>query len=228
MDIDDADLPSTTPALTPQTVRMMGINQVGLGASVETDNSGRPNVTKTWNQFFLGLPDIDTLDKETGKIENVKVPNVGAGKSYYKFGYDERPLLADGSVADEGDIRTVEVTVTEAGTPVGSEIIQTIKVGQPALYGSTPSCSTEINDAITAAISARDALETKIANDSAKINRRVTLTNQIRKEMEGYNLQIFGYRLQIGKSKEEGLSINKITKLLNDPEFIEEIEEMDN
>ena len=46
--------------------------------------------------------------------------------------------------------------------------------------------------------------------------------------MEGYNLQIFGYRLQIGKSKEEGLSINNLTKLLNDPEFIEEIEEMDN
>ena len=80
---------------------------------------------------------------------------------------------------------------------------------------------------MTASISARDALETKISNDSSKINRRVTLSNQIRAEMEPYNLQIFGYRLQIGKVKEEGLSMNKMTKLLEDPEFTAEVEEMD-
>ena len=96
-----------------------------------------------------------------------------------------------------------------------------------ALYVNLSGCSSEIDDALTDAINTRDAKETKISNDSSKINRRVTLSNQIRAEMEPYNLQIFGYRLQIGKAKEEGLNMNKMTKLLEDPEFIAEVEEMD-
>ena len=209
IDIDDADLPSNTPALTPQSVRIMKSNQIGLGVSVETDNSGRPDVTRTWNQFLLGFPDPDTFSGR--KFETVKVPNVGAGKSYYVLGFDQKPYnpvaFRD---AEEGDV------ITRTQLELNS-----------TLYVNLSSCSSEINDALTDAINTRDAKETKISNDSSKINRRVTLTNQIRAEMEPYNLQIFGYRLQIGKSKEEKLSINKTTKLLEDPEFAAEVEEMD-
>ena len=209
IDINDADLPSNTPALTPQSVRIMKSNQIGLGVSVETDNSGRPDVTRTWNQFLLGFPDPDTFSGS--KFETVKVPNVGAGKSYYVLGFDQKPYnpLAARD-AEEGDVITRSQSVLNS-----------------TLYVNLSSCSSEINDALTDAINTRDAKETKISNDSSKINRRVTLTNQIRAEMEPYNLQIFGYRLQIGKSKEEKLSINKTTKLLEDPEFAAEVEEMD-
>ena len=210
VDVDDADLPSTTPALTPQSIRIMRSNQIGLGVSVETDNSGRPDVTKTWNQFLLGFPDPDTFGGG-GKFDTVKVPNVGAGKSYYVLGFDQKPYNSlAGRDAEEGDV----ITRTQAQLT-------------SALYVNLSGCSSEIDDALTDAINTRDAKETKISNDSSKINRRVTLSNQIRAEMEPYNLQIFGYRLQIGKAKEEGLSINKMTKLLEDPEFIAEVEEMD-
>ena len=209
IDIDDADLPSNTPALTPQSVRIMKSNQIGLGVSVETDNSGRPDVTRTWNQFLLGFPDPDTFSGS--KFETVKVPNVGAGKSYYVLGFDQKPYNPVAARdAEEGDV------ITRTQLELNS-----------TLYVNLSSCSSEINDALTDAINTRDAKETKISNDSSKINRRVTLTNQIRAEMEPYNLQIFGYRLQIGKSKEEKLSINKTTKLLEDPEFAAEVEEMD-
>ena len=209
IDIDDADLPSNTPALTPQSVRIMKSNQIGLGVSVEIDNSGRPDVTRTWNQFLLGFPDPDTFDGDD--FQTVKVPNVGAGKSYYVLGFDQKPYnpLA-GRDAEEGDV------ITRSQSALNS-----------TLYVNLSSCSSEIDDALTDAINTRDAKETKISNDSSKINRRVTLSNQIRAEMEPYNLQIFGYRLQIGKSKEEGLSINKTTKLLEDPEFAAQVEEMD-
>ena len=209
VDLDDADLPSTTPALTPQTVRMMKSNQIGLGVSVETDNSGRPDVTRTWNQFLLGFPDPDSFDGDD--FQTVKVPNVGAGKSYYVLGFDQKPYnVIAARDAEEGDVITRSQLLLGTG-----------------LYVNLSGCSSEIDDALTASISARDALETKISNDSSKINRRVTLSNQIRAEMEPYNLQIFGYRLQIGKVKEEGLNMNKMTKLLEDPEFTAEVEEMD-
>ena len=209
IDLDDADLPSNTPALTPQSVRIMKSNQIGLGVSVETDNSGRPDVTRTWNQFLLGFPDPDSFDGDD--FQTVKVPNVGAGKSYYVLGFDQKPYNPVAARdAEEGDVITRSQSVLNS-----------------TLYVNLSSCSSEINDALTDAINTRDAKETKISNDSSKINRRVTLTNQIRAEMEPYNLQIFGYRLQIGKSKEEKLSINKTTKLLEDPEFAAEVEEMD-
>tara|TARA_B100000282_G_C31720197_1_gene485585 strand:+ start:224 stop:1780 length:1557 start_codon:yes stop_codon:yes gene_type:complete len=210
IDLDDAELPSETPALTPQSVRIMKRDQIGLGVSVETDNSGRPDVTKTWNPFLLGFPDQDTFGGN-GKFDIVKVPNVGAGKSYYVLGFDQKPYnVTAARDAEEGDVIERSQSLLNTG-----------------LYVNLPSCSSEINDALTDAISTRDNKETKISNDSSKINRRVTLTNQIRAEMEPYNLQIFGYRLQIGKIKEEKLSINKTTKLLEDPEFAAEVEEMD-
>ena len=41
---------------------MMDSSKIGTGTSIAYDNSGEPNIARTWNQFLLGYPDPDDTD----------------------------------------------------------------------------------------------------------------------------------------------------------------------
>ena len=204
LDFDDINfgLPIDTPAYTPQTIKMMTRQTIGMGVRVEKDNSGKPNKTEQWNQFLEGLVDPynDPLDIEVVVVE----PDVGAGRVHYKEGFTVKPVLsAGGSNASEGDTLNVDESL------IGN------------LYDDCGTCPEE-EAALTAAISSLNTLETALEND-AVFTRRLNFSNALRKQLEQFNLRIFAYRIQTGDGNVRNVGIQSFRELINDTEFLEEL-----
>ncbi len=185
---------------TPQTLRMMTSDLIGTGTSIAYDNSGEPNISRTWDPFMLGFPDPDDIDV------NVTRPLVGAGRSHYRVGFGSFPKNG-GSAATLG----TKITVALAAVANGS------------LYGDiTTSCSTQ-QTALVAAIAERDALETALSNSMSNFNARLALSNEIRTQKNGIDLEIWAYRGQIGQANSD-MDKEKLFKgVINDTEFLDEI-----
>ena len=79
-----------------------------------------------------GFPDPDQLPDDIVEVEE---PKVGAGKIYYRIGFDEKPVFPiSGDDAEEGD---------------ETQVIGNILWNQ-TLYETLPSCdNTDLNDAIS-------------------------------------------------------------------------------
>ena len=108
-------------------------DKIGLGISMFISKDGAPSATSSWDQHKKNVPE------EVGGIkieEYAPEPSVGGGKQIYRVGFTERPINASGDPAEEGEVR-----VTTSLSPIG--------VG---LYEDTPSCSSEIADALTDSI----------------------------------------------------------------------------
>ena len=184
-------------AYTPQTLRMMTSSNIGTGTSIAYDNSGEPNVARTWDPFMLGFPDPNDTDV------NVTRPEVGAGRSHYRVGFGSFPK-SGGSAATLG----TRLTVT-----VGS-------VSDGSLYDDiSTSCSSE-QTALVAAIAARDALESSLSGSLSTFNGRLDLSNEIRYEKNEIDLQIWGNRGQIGQSDTDISKARAFEGVINDTEFL--------
>lgn len=181
--IQDYGLPFASNPYVPQTIKMMDNNTLGKGTQIEFDNaSGYSNAPTSWNKFMEGLPDpayIEDYDPENV----VRKPQVGAGKVYYRIGFDYRPLK-NGSPASVGDIGVNSLFSFECTT------------------GSLPTCSAEIENAIINAIEIRNAAEQNLTNSNSEILEKIKLSNMIRDELSEIDIRIWGYRCHIGKSSE--------------------------
>ena len=190
----------TDGTYTPQTLRMMTSDLIGTGTSIAYDNSGEPNVARTWDPFMLGFPDPEDIDV------NVTRPEVGAGRSHYRVGFGSFPK-SGGSAATLG----TRITVT-----VGS-------VSDDSLYDDvTTSCSTQQSNLVTA-IAARDALETALSNSMSTFNGRLSLSNEIRGDKNSIDLEIWANRGQIGQSNSDMDNARAFEGVINDTEFLDEI-----
>ena len=186
---------------TPQTLRMMTSNLIGTGTSIAYDNSGEPNVARTWDPFMLGFPDPEDIDV------NVTRPEVVAGRSHYRVGFGSFPVVS-GSPATLGQKKT---GVLAAELTNGS------------LYDDvTTSCSTQQTD-LVAAIAARDALETALSNSMSTFNGRLALSNEIREEKNGIDLEIWANRGQIGQANSDMDKAKAFKGVIDDTEFLDEI-----
>ena len=185
---------------TPQTLRMMTSDLIGTGTSIAYDNSGEPNISRTWDPFMLGFPDPEDIDV------NVTRPLVGAGRSHYRVGFGSFPKNG-GSAATLG----TKITVALAAVANGS------------LYGDiTTSCSTQ-QTALVAAIAERDALETALSNSMSNFNARLALSNEIRTQKNGIDLEIWAYRGQIGQANSDMDKAKAFKGVIDDTEFLDEI-----
>ena len=190
----------TDGTYTPQTLRMMTSDLIGTGTSIAYDNSGEPNVARTWDPFMLGFPDPEDIDV------NVTRPEVGAGRSHYRVGFGSFPK-SGGSAATLG----TRITVT-----VGS-------VSDGSLYDDvTTSCSTQQSNLVSA-IAARDALETALSNSMSTFNGRLSLSNEIRGDKNSIDLEIWANRGQIGQSNSDMDNARAFEGVINDTEFLDEI-----
>ena len=181
---------------TPQTISIQGFSEKGAGVEIKYVNNGVPESVQEWNKFLEGFPDPDQLPDDIVEVEE---PRVGAGKIYYRIGFDEKPVHPiSGSDADEGD----EATVT--GTTIW-----------PDLYQSLSSCD---NTDLNAAISARDAAEAALAGDNDFPNK-ITLANTVRTKRNELNLSIWAYRCHIGDADDTASNANNFNSTINNSDY---------
>lgn len=185
-DLQNIGLPAASSPYVPQTIKMMTSSNVGMGASIELDNaSGYPNISQTWNQFMEGFQDPDRINDPNARI--VK-PKVGAGKVYYRTGFNAIPEKYNGSSwarAQPGD------TGQNSDDPLIDDEVR---------VSAAPSCSAAITNAINSAESARDSAETSLANSSSEFQQKIGLSNLIRNELNEFNIRIWAYRSQMGQA----------------------------
>ena len=185
---------------TPQTILMMDSSKIGTGTSIAYDNSGEPNIARTWNQFLLGYPDPDDTDV------NVTRPQVGAGKSHYLVGLGSFPV-SGGSAVTLGARKDVVAAELSNGS----------------LYDDvTTTCSTQQTNLVNA-ISTRDTLEAALNASLSTFNSRLALSNDIREDKNEIDVQIWGYRSQIGKADENLNKQQTFKGVINDTAFLDEI-----
>ena len=171
--------PEVSP-YAPQTISLLGNSDLGTGVKIKYINNGASPASQEWNKFLEGFPDPDLLPDD---IVNVEEPKVGADKIYYPVGFGQKPILANGNNASEGDVRT---------------FLGTTGFAQQA-YASLSGC----NDSdLNAAISARNTAEAALSGSNS-FPEKVTLVNQVRTKRNELNIAIWAYRTHIGNSENE-------------------------
>ena len=194
---DEFAIEKTRSPYIPQTISIQGFNQKGAGVEIKYVNNGVPESVQEWNKFLEGFPDPDQLPDDDVTVEE---PRVGAGKIYYRIGFDEKPVHPiSGNDADEGD----EV-----------QIIGNISWAQ-TLYQSLSSCD---NGALNDAISARDAAEAALAGDN-EFPEMIELANTVRTKRNELNLSIWAYRCHIGDADEQGTNANNFNSTIQNSKY---------
>ena len=179
----------TDQAYVPQVISLIiggSGNNFGKGVKIEYVNNGQSTSTQEWNKFLDGHPDPDQNFKKIEDTDNiilVEHPKIGAGKIYYPIGFDQKPILANGNNASEGDVRTF----------VGS-----LGFLQQA-YASLSSCN---DTALNAAISARNTAESALSGSNS-FPEKISVVNSIRSKRNNINVRIWAYRGMIGNSENE-------------------------
>lgn len=192
---DNLAVEITDQAYVPQVISLMvggsGRN-FGEGVKIKYINNGVSSASQEWNKFMEGVPDPDLLPDD---IVNVEEPKVGADKIYYPVGFGQKPILANGNNASEGDVRT---------------FLGTAGFAQQA-YASLSGC----NDSdLNAAISARDDAEAALSGSNS-FPEKVSLVNDIRSKRNNLNVTIWAYRGMIGNSENEFTANNSFMNEIN-------------
>ena len=180
---NDYAIPFAKNPFSPEEHGIVTGDTLGIGISVYYTNSGLSSSTDSWK------PE-NAIEGYEPEIPDVKPPPVGAGQIVYVEGFEERPIDAFGNPAEAGDIRISD--------------LDAISIISSPLYESTPSCSSQIANALTDAIADRDAKEAALASDLGRFNKRVQAVNALRNERDNnYNARIHACRSAIGSEIDE-------------------------
>lgn len=191
---NDYAIPFDKNPFSPEEHGIVTGDTLGIGISVYYTNSGLSSSTKSWKPEHA----IEGYEPE---IPDVKPPPVGAGQIVYVEGFEERPVDQFGDPAEAGDIIT---STLDAGT-----------IAINPLYEPTPSCSSEIDNALTDAIADRDAKEAALASDLGRFNKRVQAVNALRNERDNnYNARIHSCRSAIGSEIDEKNRLDALLEYL--------------
>ena len=170
-------------------------DKIGLGISMFISKDGAPSATSSWDQHKKNVPE------EVGGIkieEYAPEPSVGGGKQIYRVGFTERPINASGDPAEEGEVR-----VTTSLSPIG--------VG---LYEDTPSCSSEIADALTDAITEAAARKTEFDSADGYYNTLAEGVKSLRDQRNDLQLGLHGIRKMMATLNNELDDLLKLEKLV--------------
>lgn len=168
----------TSNPFSPQTVGIMTTGTIGIGVSIDYDNSGNPSASQSWDPSFNGV-NID------GNVTNP--PSVGAGKIYYKVGFTEAPI--NPSTMQKAPVGTI---LTLPGSIIG----------YPNLTTTLSTCPTEENE-LQVKVGIASSKEQSIKNSGGDINLKINAVNALRLERNNYNLRIWGLRQSIGGENQE-------------------------
>ena len=170
-------------------------DKIGLGISMFISKDGAPSATSSWDQHKKNVPE------EVGGIkieEYAPEPSVGGGKQVYRVGFTERPINASGDPAEEGEVR-----ITTSLNPIG--------VG---LYEDTPSCSSEIANALTDAITEAAARKTEFDSADGYYNTLVEGVKALRDQRNDLQLGLHGIRKMMATLNNELDDLLKLEKLV--------------
>jgi len=191
---NDYAIPFAKNPFSPEEHGIVTGDTLGIGISVYYTNSGLSSSTDSWK------PE-NAIEGYEPEIPDVKPPRVGAGQIVYVEGFEERPINAFGDPAEVGDIRISALTPTAI-------------ISSP-LYESTPSCSSQISNALADAIADRDAKEAALASDLGRFNKRVLAVNALRNERDfNYNARIHTCRSAIGGEIDEKNRLDALLEYL--------------
>ncbi|MGA1047181.1 MAG: hypothetical protein ACO3UU_04170, partial [Minisyncoccia bacterium] len=175
--VNEYTLPFEKNPFSPQTIGIMNSNNIGIGRNIEYDNSGNLPNTQSWK------PENATQGVED--VPDVVEPIVGAGKIYYKVGFNQRPINPyTGLPAVEG------------------ETISIPTLGIFTLYEALPSCPTQETN-LTNAINIRNAKEAEFASELSDFSVLLQASSALRNERDIFNSRIWGLRQSIGGEIEE-------------------------
>jgi hypothetical protein len=171
--------PKVSPYV-PQVISLLGNSDFGNGVKIKYINNGVSPASQEWNKFLEGFPDPDLLPDDDVEVTE---PKVGAGKIYYAVGFGQKPILANGNNASEGD--------------------QRIFLGYTGFLQQAYASLSGCNDSdLNAAISARNTAEAALSGSNS-FPEKVTLVNQVRTKRNELNIAIWAYRTHIGNSENE-------------------------
>ena len=170
-------------------------DKIGLGISMFISKDGAPSATSTWDQHKKNVPE------EVGGIkieEYAPEPSVGGGKQVYRVGFTERPINALGDPATAGEVR-----ITTSLNPIG--------VG---LYEPTPSCSSAIADALTAAIADKNTRISNFDDADGFYNTLSEGVKSLRDQRNDLQLGLHGVRKMMGTLNNELDALLKLEKII--------------
>jgi hypothetical protein len=173
--VSEYTLPFEKNPFSPQTIGIINPNNVGIGRSIGYDNSGNLSNPQSWKpeNAIQGVEDVP----------DVVEPSVGAGKIYYKVGFNQRPINPD-----------TELPAVEG------ETISAFTLG--TLYEALPSCPTQETN-LTNAINIRNAKEAEFASELSDFNILLQASSALRNERDIFNSRIWGLRQSIGGEIDE-------------------------
>jgi len=181
----------TKNPFSPEKVGILSEGTLGIGVSIQYDNSGKPSESQSWKPELEGV---------TRGGEKIKEPKVGAGKIYNTVGFSDKPIIPFVGDASEGS--TASVTSL---TGLYSAI-------------SPPGGCTAIENNLTNAISVRDSATSSVSAGSSCLENKIKAANALRVERSQYSLKIWGLRQSIGGESEKVDNYEALETYINDTE----------
>ena len=193
------DIPFNQDPFTKETIsaarRESDRDKIGLGISMFISKDGAPSRSQTWDQHKKNVPE------EVGGIkieEYAPEPSVGGGKQIYRVGFTERPINALGDPAEEGEVR-ITTSLSPSLFP---------------LYEDTPSCSSDVANALTAAISDKNTRVTNFDDADGFYNTLAEGVKSLRDQRNDLQLGLHGVRKMMATLNNELDDLLKLEKTI--------------
>jgi len=184
LNLEYYELLSEKDPFIPQIIGIVTSGNLGIGVSIQYDNSGfEPNVI-AWNP--------DALDEEEPSTFE---PEVGAGNFYYTVGFSSYPITLSGERVSVGFVTTIN-TSQFAGI----------------LSTSSPCPTQETN--LTNAINELNTAKSDIASGISTLNYKIDVSNTFREQRKEIQSEIWALRQQIAAFRGDIIKFDKVLNYL--------------
>ena len=199
-DVKSVTQPFFTNPLTPQTIGIMDLSNIGIGTMIKLDRSGISSASRTWRPELISLGSA------------YREPAVGADHIYHRIGLDHAPITDPAnptSYATEGQKLTLIADPPSEATFTGFKIDPPVSSGSVPVYAVTdfavalPGCASTITNALNDAITAASNAVSETAGKDTELKDKMEFSNAVRKGRDDINLQIHSMRGMLGELERE-------------------------
>jgi hypothetical protein len=191
LNIEYYDLLSEKDPSIPQIIGIITSGNLGIGVSIQYDNSGfEPNVI-AWNPDAF---DPDAFDEENPTVTTSE-PEVGAGNFYFPVGFSSYPITLSGERVSVGFVTTVNI----------SQIA--------GILSSTSPCPTQETN-LTNAINTLNIAKSDIASGISTLNYKIDVSNTFREQRKEIQSEIWTLRQQIAEFRADIIKFDKALNFL--------------
>ena len=184
LNLEYYELLSEKDPFIPQIIGIVTSGNLGIGVSIEYDNSGfEPNVI-AWNP--------DAFDEEEPSTFE---PEVGAGNFYYTVGFSSYPITLSGERVSVGFVTTIN-TSQFAG-----------------ILSTSASCTTQETN-LTNAINELNTAKSDISSGISTLNYKIDVSNTFREQRKEIQSEIWALRQQIAAFRGDIIKFDKVINFL--------------